>query len=98
MIVLIILYFKKYISTRILIQNIIHVNNMKSINLRNHNEPYFSMLCNKYYNYLNNYCSLLHLALLGKHVFHSLKGTTFNICQMIIQYKRWIYVTHFFAM
>lgn len=39
------------ISTRILIQNIIHVNNMKYKNLRNHNEPYFTMLCNKYYYY-----------------------------------------------
>lgn len=42
---------------------------MKCTNLRNHNELYFIMLCNKYYNYFNNYCSLLHLALLGNMYF-----------------------------
>lgn len=38
---------------------------MKYTNSRDQNEPHFTMLCNKYYNCLNNYCSLLHLALLG---------------------------------
>lgn len=41
---------------------------MKYTNLRDQNEPHFTMLCNKYYNCLNNYCSLLHLALLGIYI------------------------------
>lgn len=62
---------------------------MKYINLRDQNEPHFTMLCNKYYNCLNNYCSLLHLALLGS--IYIPESTTFDFCQMVIQCNRWIY-------